>query len=59
MEFGIFVKKMNPFLTNVKGSIAKFLTSKQQTITSYNQLYKILDRYEDFNLSSYNEHQSS
>ena len=52
-EFALFVRKINPYLLNVKSNIAGFLTVKQQTIVSYSDLYKILDRYEALNLDHY------
>lgn len=58
-EFGFFVKKINPYLLSVKSQIAQFLTSKQATIVSYTELYKIIDRYEELNLNHYTENKSS
>ena len=58
-EFGFYVKRINPYLMGVKSQIAQFLTSKQSTIVSYSELYKIVDRYEELNLNHYTDNQSS
>lgn len=58
-EFGFYVKKINPYLMGFKSQIAQFLTTKQATIVSYSEFYRVIDRYEELNLNHYTDNKSS
>jgi hypothetical protein len=57
VEFCAFAKRVTPLFESMKNGLAKQLTTKQYTLMGYQELTKILDRYEDLNLQHYVEHQ--
>lgn len=58
-EFTYFVKRIDPLFRQVKGSLARYLTSKQHCIVSYQEFAKMTNNYEDLNLSHYTDMKST
>jgi len=54
-EFNFFLKKVEPFLNTLKAEMINFLTTKQTTLLSYTQMKKVLDSYEELNLTHYTD----
>jgi hypothetical protein len=53
VEFLSFAKKVEPLITTFKMNLAKQLTMKHHSIVGYADLAKIIDRYEELNLTQY------
>ena len=49
------MKKVKPFLQQLKVDLALFLTTKADCMHAYKGLSKICDTYEDLNLTHYTE----
>ena len=52
-EFQVFVKKIDPFLKNLKADLTNYLSKKQAVIQCYAGTASILTEYEDHNLRHY------
>ena len=48
-EFKGYVKKVDPFLKQLKVDLSRFLSTKQRVMQSYAGMAKILSDYEDLN----------
>jgi len=57
-EFQFFVKKVDPFLRQLRGDLTSFLSKKQQVMMNYAGMSKVLNEYEDLNLSHYTDMES-
>ena len=49
------MKKVEPFLNAFKNDLVQMLTTKQTTLLSYVQMKKVLDSYEELNLTHYTD----
>ncbi len=58
-EFLYFYKVVEPLLSKVKGKTAAMMRNKQQQMNSYQDFHRSMQRYEDLNLQTYTEMQSS
>ena len=54
-DLGLFVKKIEPFLKQLKTDLASFLSKKQQVMQCYAGTAKVLTDYEDLNLAHYTD----
>ena len=54
-EFAFFVKKTEPFLKQLKNDLTTFLSTKQKTMRASAGMAKILNDYEDLNLTQYTD----
>lgn len=52
-EFTVFIKKIEPFLKNLKNDLTKYLSTKQMVLQCYAGTANILTEYEDHNLKHY------
>jgi hypothetical protein len=53
------MKKIKPFLLNLKVDLATFLTNKADCVTGYKGLNRICEFYEDLSLSHYSDMQTN
>ena len=54
-ELAVFIKKIEPFLKQLKADLAGFLSKKQAVMQCYAGTAKILTDYEDLNLAQYTD----
>ena len=54
-ELNVFIKKMEPFLKQLKADLAGFLSKKQMVMSCYAGTAKILTDYEELNLAQYTD----
>lgn len=54
-ELNVFIKKIEPFLKQLKADLAGFLSKKQAVMQCYAGTAKILTDYEDLNLAQYTD----
>lgn len=54
-EFRGYIKKVDPFLKQLKVDLSRFLSTKQRVMQSYAGMAKILGDYEDLNMVQYAE----
>lgn len=54
-ELAVFIKKIEPFLKQLKADLAGFLSKKQAVMQCYAGTAKILTDYEDLNLAHYTD----
>ena len=54
-ELKSFMKKVEPFLKQLKGDLARSLSTKQRNMQSYAKMAKQLGDYEDLNQVQYAE----
>ena len=54
-ELNVFIKKIEPFLKQLKADLAGFLSKKQAVMQCYAGTAKILTDYEDLNLAHYTD----
>ena len=54
-EFAFFVKKTEPFLKQLKNDLTTFLTTKQKTMNAQAGMAKLLNDYEELNLTQYSD----
>jgi len=55
IEFSFFAKKVLPQLKGMRKTISNFKETKSSQIGAYKALYTILDKYEELNLTAYND----
>lgn len=55
VDLGLFIKKIEPFLKQLKTDLASFLSKKQQVMQCYAGTAKVLTDYEDLNLAHYTD----
>ena len=54
-EFAFFAKKAEPFLKQLKNDLSNFLNNKSKVMKGYMAMAKLLNDYEELNLTQYSD----